>query len=233
MLANSSILGDFAYLLKPSMKICSRHQQHIHAQRTNSQRNFRPQSPLLRTISWSFGLHFRALDRPIHHIHSPLLLVPSGSVDHMQYLLKQEHASQHQQEHMATDIMSTLPLPTNGFARDAPNELALITYFRFPRLRQLQEVALPSGKYKASIDNRRSEEPLRHKDPPDRNDPPSQRSPYAICCNGEGVCWPCQGMREQEEEIAECDPCPAALDEELVEDVALRREVGRRGVGEM
>lgn len=40
-------------------------------------------------------------------------------------------------------------------------------------------------------------------------------------------------MREQEEEIAECDPCPAALDEELVEDVALRREVGRRGVGEM
>lgn len=32
-------------------------------------------------------------------------------------------------------------------------------------------------------------------------------------------------MREEKEEIAKCDPCPALLDEEQVEDVALFREV--------
>lgn len=40
-------------------------------------------------------------------------------------------------------------------------------------------------------------------------------------------------MRKEEEEIAECDPCPALLYEELVEDVALFGEVGRGGTGEV
>ena len=40
-------------------------------------------------------------------------------------------------------------------------------------------------------------------------------------------------MREEEEEIAECDPRPALLYEELVEDVGLFCEVGRCGAREV
>lgn len=40
-------------------------------------------------------------------------------------------------------------------------------------------------------------------------------------------------MREEEEEVAERDPCPALLYEELVEDVALLCEVGGCGAGEV
>ena len=40
-------------------------------------------------------------------------------------------------------------------------------------------------------------------------------------------------MREQEEEVAECDPCPTLLNEELVEDVALFCEIRGCGTGEV
>ena len=40
-------------------------------------------------------------------------------------------------------------------------------------------------------------------------------------------------MREEEEEIAECNPCPALLYEELVEDVGFLCEVGGCGAREV
>lgn len=38
-------------------------------------------------------------------------------------------------------------------------------------------------------------------------------------------------MREEEEKIRDCDPEPAALDEDLVEEIALLRKVGGRDAG--
>lgn len=224
------------YLLKPRVEEDSRHEKHPPAGHNHSasklstqgQRIPRTQYPVFNGISESFSLDSSTLNCPVVHDHIALIadgdrargaLSPVIEI-YPANLLDQEVAPQHKQEHVATNIVTSTPLAscrsTCGirkdilFARCALHDLGV------------RNLTFSACKSETSVDDGRAKAPLRDEHPPGRRQAPAYQASRPPGCAGRGR------VREEEDEKGECDPSPALLDEEDVENVALASKVGRR-----
>ncbi len=206
------------------MEIDGRHEYHPPAQPDH--RSSKPArvservSPrVARPVSQRLGA--RALDRPVGHHHAALLARPLPPPEgHPADLLQQEEAPQHEQEHVAADVVPAAPLAPGGLARDRTEDVGRAGVALLDG--DLHDLAFPAGIPKPAVDDRGPEEPLRHEDPPERDEtPPDRRPDLVLELRGRRV-------REEEGEEGHGDPRPAALDEQRIEDVVLASEIRRR-----
>lgn len=139
---------------------------------------------------------------------------------HPTNLLDQKIAPQHEQEHVATDVVSSAPLasrsPTRSVREDVlPTRHALNDF-------GIRDFTLATGEAEAPVDDGRAEAPLRDEYPPARHQAPAYEAPCPTLRALRG------GVGEEKDEKGHGDPSPALLDENDIEDVALAGEIRRR-----
>lgn len=129
---------------------------------------------------------------------------------------------------MTADIMTTFPLAPNGLACHG-----CCKHFRGVKISVHGQIepggfTLATGNGKAPINDWRSKEPLRHADPPQSHDTISEEAVKTSGGERKRHRRPVEGMRKEEEEVTECDPCPASFYEEDIENIVLFGKVGGR-----
>jgi hypothetical protein len=214
-------------LLKPSMKVGGRHEQHPPHQPGNSKRELNAS----RCRITALGLHGLLLDRytcclPVVERDQASVSQSLHACESRQELEPEQGRAEDKQENVAANVVSALPRATHSLARRRRNELACIAHI-VPRVRVAQALALAAGEAEHGVDERGPEEPLRDEDPVrrDRAVPDDSIDPALGDARAKA--------RVEHDEDAERQrrPEPANLDKVHVEHVLLLRKIARCELG--